>query len=159
MRSGKLRTIRLTVSDPMLGLSINRNGSQAGTPASFHRLFADNGVNLTFISTKGSHAGETCFCCVCAEDGPIVKQLLEDRFPLCSASYRIVPSVTLLGIFPHQSDLRLALYLLQALWVAQIPMHAMASSIAALTLAIDTHRIKTAHAALERYLEMQTNSR
>jgi len=81
--------------------------------------------------------------------------LLDTTMPHSYPLYRIIPSVSLLSVFPHQSDTRLVYQLLQTLWASQIPVHAVASSIAALTFVVDTNRIESTVETLEKFLDIQ----
>ena len=143
---------RLKLSSSMVGLSFRR------TPIG-HRLkdvlcqrFAGNGINLTFITTQRVAGEENLFCCLIDADWHHAEPLIERPGLYSGPRFRIHPAVSLLSVFPHQSDIGLVAWLLHTLWTMEIPVRAAASSIAALTLVVDTDRI-TPHAAdLERRL-------
>lgn len=155
MTSGKIRVKRLKLSDPMVGISIRRAPPYSNVQDSLCHVFANNSVNLTFITSQQSNGKDNFFCCVIARELSAAKQLLDTTLSYSDPTYRIIPSVSLLSVFPHQSDIHLVCQLLQRLWAAQIPVHAVASSIAALTLVVDTNRIQSSVETLEKFLDIQ----
>lgn len=156
MTVGKTKLKRLKLSDPMVGISIRQAPPDLNVKEALCRIFAKQGINLTFISSQHADGKDEIFCCLIAEEGNKAKQLLDKTIPYFYPLYRIIPSVTLLSVFPHQSDIYLVCLLLQIFWKAQIPVYAVASSIAALTLVVDTDRINHTVATLEKNLVIQS---
>jgi aspartokinase len=158
MVSAKISLKRLKRSDPMVGISIHQAIPTLHARDALCRIFANHGLNLTFISTQQNHQKETFFCCLNAGDHDAASQLLDKTNSHIDLRYRIIPSVTLLSVFPHQSDIFLVVQLLQTLWASQIRVHAVASSIAALTLVVDTNGIEAVVEALQTFLDTQTQN-
>ncbi len=152
----KIQLKRLKLSDPMVGISIRQASPQLNVKETLCRILAQHGVNLTFISSRHTDGEDELFCCLIATQHNIARQLLDKAIPYDYPRCRIIPSVTLLSVFPHQSDLGLVCQLLRVLWEAQIPVYALASSIAALTFVVDTDRINHTVAALEKRLGIQS---
>jgi len=156
MASGKIKVKRLKLSDAMTGISLRHPSSSSHAQDALCRFFAENRINLTFITTQKSDAENGFFCCMNAGQQSVVERLIDKTTPWPDATCRVIPSVTLLSIFPHQSDTRMVFQLLQILWDSQIPVHAVASSIAALTLVIDTNKINSTVEALKKFLDIKT---
>ncbi len=156
MASGKIKVKRLKLSDAMFGISLRYNSSSSHSPEALCRFFAENRINLRFISTQKSDAQSGFFCCMNASEQSAVERLIDKASPWPDTTCRIIPTVNLLSIFPHQSDTRMVFQLLQVLWDSQIPVHAVASSIAALTLVIDTNKINSTVEALKKFLDIKT---
>jgi len=152
----KIQLKRLKLSDPMVGISIRQAPPHLNVKEALCRVFAKHGVNQTFISSRHADGRDAVFCCLIAAEHNKAKQLLDQTIPSAYPLYRIIPSVTLLSVFPHRSDIGLVCQLLQVLWEAQIPVYAIASSIAALTLVVDTDRITQTVAALEKCIGIQS---
>jgi len=139
----------------MIGISIRQPPPDLNVREVLCRVFAKNSLNLTFISAQQTNARDDFFCCLMAGELNAVRKLLDTTMPHSDPLYRIIPSVSLLSVFPHQSDTRLVYQLLQTLWASQIPVHAVASSIAALTFVVDTNRIESTVETLEKFLDIQ----
>jgi hypothetical protein len=157
MTPGKIKVKRLKVSEPMVGISIRDLPFELHLPEAFCRVCAANRVNLTFLSARQSAEREALFGCVITPDLVSARQALTTILPPPDGRVRIIPSVSLLSVFPHQSDFRLVGHLLQTLWDGGTRVHAMASSIAALTFVVDMDRIETAVGRLENLLDVQSD--
>lgn len=157
MTSGKITVKRLKSSEPMVGISIGGIPDHLRVREALCRVFSENRINLTFLSARRSAGREAVFGCVVAPDLTAARQALGVILPPADGRVRIIPSVSLLSVFPHQSDLRLVGHLLQALWDGRTRVHALASSIAALTFVVDTDRIETAAERLENLLDVQSD--
>jgi aspartokinase len=139
----------------MVGISIRHAPPDAKVQDALCRVFAKNHLNLTFLSAERTNQKDNIFCCLIAQELDAARQLLDTTISHGDSLYRIIPSVSLLSVFPHQSDIYLVCQLLQTLREVDIPVHALASSIAALTLVIDTDRIESTVETLERFLNVQ----
>jgi aspartokinase len=157
MTPRKTKANRLKVSDAMIGISIRQDILDSNFPDALFHVFAKHRINLTFISARQTNQKSDFFCCVIAEKLNSAKQLLDKTMTHTDRRYRIIPSVTLLSVFPHYSDIRLVCQLLLTLWNAQIPVHAVASSIAALTLVVETDRIESTVEILENFLGIHSD--
>ena len=155
MTTGKVKVKRLNVSEPMVGISISDLPVHRRVREALCRVFSENRINLTFLCARQSTEREAVFGCVGASDLTVARQALEIILPPSDHRVRIIPSVSLLSVFPHQSDFRLVGHLLQALRDGRTGVHALASSIAALTFVVDTDRIESAVDRLESLLEGQ----
>ncbi len=159
MTSDKITVKRLKSSEPMVGISIGGIPGHLRIREALCRVFSENRVNLTFLSARRSAGREAVFGCVVAPDLTAARQAIEVILPPPDERVQIIPSVSLLSVFPHQSDFRLVGHLLQALWDARTGVHALASSIAALTFVVDTDRIEATAERLENLLDVQPNGR
>ncbi len=154
MTPGKIKVKRMKVSEPMVGISIRDLPGELHLSEALCRVWAENRVNLTFFTVRRAAEREALFGCVMATDLTPARTALAAVLPGPDGRVRIIPSVSLLSVFPHQSDFRLVGHLLQALWDARTGVHALASSIAALTFVVDTDRIEAAAERLENLLDV-----
>jgi hypothetical protein len=159
MTPGKIKVKRLKVSEPMVGISIRDLPLELRLTEALCRILAEKRVNLTFFSARQRVAGEALFGCVVAQDMMSARQAIEGVLPAPDGRLRIIPSVSLLSVFPHQSDFCLVGHLMRSLWDSKTRVHAMASSIAALTFVVDTECIETAVDRLEKCLDVPPDGR
>ncbi|NNG01594.1 MAG: hypothetical protein HKM93_19555 [Desulfobacteraceae bacterium] len=146
---GTTKVKRLKLSDPMIGVSLHHASPITGVKENVCRVFAENQVNLTFITTRDTHEGNSVFCCLDAGGRSVLANVLKKITTDPAMEHRVFPAVTLLSAFPHQSDLQMMFQLLRALRCSLIPVHAAASSIGALTFVIDTNLAETAVDSLQ----------
>lgn len=140
----------------MIGISHCHTSPEPIVQNALCRLFAQHHINLTFITTRKIDDENTSFFyCVNAEDRSRTEQLIKNTASDFHKVCRVIPALTLLSVFPHQSDTRIVFQLMEILWRAQIQTHAIASSIAALTLVIDTNQIGHTVEALKRSMNIQ----
>lgn len=146
----------MKISEPMIGISLYHAAPPSHAQDSWCRILAEHRINLTFITTrKIDEENSFCFYCVDFVEQSDVAHLLNKKFHARETTCRILPDVTLLSVFPHQSDTRMAFHMLQALWHWQIQLHAVATSIAALTFVIDTEQIDATVGALKTLMDIQ----
>lgn len=144
MMAARPQANRLKLSPPMAGIMFRQVPSARCLKESVCQMFAKNGLNMTFLATVASTGMEDLFCCLDEADGTRAAQLLDHAEPPPFPPYRVLPSVSLLSVFPHQSDIHLVGRLLHQLWTARLRVHAVASSIAAVTVVVDTDQRRLA---------------
>ena len=148
MTAARPQANRLKLSPPMAGIAFRQVPSARGLKERLCRVFAENGLNMTFLATVASTGMEDLFCCLDEADGPRAAQLIDLAAPPPFPPCRVLPSVSLLSVFPHQSDIHLVGRLLHRLWTARLRVHAAASSIAAVTVVVDTDQRQLAMATV-----------
>ena len=127
-------------------------GGAVTAPQLFHRL-AERRVNLsmvTFDTAGGRWAGA---CCIAIDELPRAQPVLDKA----ADSLKILSSVGLLTVFPHRARYDLLECILSAFARANLPIHCIASSLAALTFATDFARLDEAVDAVAAVAELPPN--
>lgn len=109
-------------------------------------------VNLAYITMAADHSGQTDWagtCGISADAWPEVESLLSpltrtEKEPDNGLRIDLVHGVGTLTVFPHQSRLVLLESILGAFARAGLPVHGVASSLSALTVATDYLKLDTA---------------
>jgi aspartokinase len=116
-------------------------------------------VNLALITTtQTGDGGQRALACIDPGDFPNVAAWVGQ----CKDLEAIVTfgshEVGLLSIYPHQASLEVLGVALQALGQNHIPIHGLASSIAALTFVIDMDRVQEAARAVSGLMNLPPNA-
>jgi aspartokinase len=136
------------MSEPLVLMRVRpRQGAWDVMPA-LCRMLTDLAVNIAFMTSTGLENQHSAVCCIDPSDRPRVAAGLSQDADLC-ASVHIEPgAVGLLSIYPHQASLAVLGAAIQALNESGTGVHAMASSISALTFVIDCVHLDRAAAIL-----------
>jgi aspartokinase len=133
----KIPVNALKSSGPLVLLRVRqRQGGPDAMPA-LCRMLTDLAVNIAFMTSSGLDDPRMAVCCIDPSDRPRVVAGLGRGADL-DASVDIEPAVVgMLSIYPHQASLAVLGIAMHVLDEYGIAIHAMASSIAALTFVID----------------------
>lgn len=137
------------LSDPLVLMRVRpRQGASDVMPA-LCRMLADLAVNIAFMTFTGLNDPHSAIYCIDPSDQPgVVAGLARDA--VLNASVTMAPDpVGLLSIYPHRASMAVLGAALQALSENRIDVHALASSISALTFAIDFVHLDGAAAILK----------
>ncbi len=136
------------MSEPLVLMRVRpRQGAWDVMPA-LCRMLTDLAVNIAFMTSAGLDDQHLAVCCIDPSDQPRVATGLSQNADLC-ASVRIEPgAVGLLSIYPHQASLAVLGTAIQAINENGTGVHAMASSISAITFVIDCVHLDQAAAIL-----------
>jgi len=143
--SGKLGLVRLRAEPRESGL----------LPA-FCSILAGNQINIAFLSAEYQAGGIQATCCVEAAHRALLKRLLSTE-PVLQKRVEYISGVGLLTLYPHQSSLKLFGLSLRTLVKADLRVFAMASSIGALTYALDYVQLDKATAVMQTRFELAEN--
>jgi hypothetical protein len=154
----KIRIGGIRVSDPLLLIEIH-NPPGGGDPG--HALIgrlAEERINIHFLSAGETDGLHELSCCVQAGAEGQVKALAESE-PSLKGRVKLVPSVGLLSLFPHQYRLKILGLSLSALGRDSIPLFGMNTSISSLTFVTDFGCLDRAVDLLENVLEFPRKDR
>jgi len=127
-------------------------GSGLTAPQLFHRL-AERRVNLSMVTLDAAGGQWGGACCIAVDELPRAQPLLDEAADFL----KILPSVGLLTVFPHRSRYDLLECILSAFAQANLPIHCIASSLAALTFATDFSRLDEAVSAVTAVADLPPN--
>jgi hypothetical protein len=151
MSPNKLSIGGLKVSPP-LALIVMRAGARPSVAEVFQR-FAHQRINMTLVALETIAGQPAGTCCIDQEELAAAEALLG---PARNA-IEIVAPVASLTLYPHKARLVLLQAVLWAFGQAGLPVHAVASSLSALSVATDYSRLDDALAAIETITELPPN--
>lgn len=154
----KIRIEGIKLSEELCQVNLLNHPQPQRSLSRMCRLFSANRINMPFLAATCRGKGTQTTCCVSVEDGARAQDLLDAK-PDLKRHVHILSSVGLLSVFPHQSSMQLLGVSLLAFGEAGLPVHALASSLAPITLVTDYTRLDEAVAALEEHLELPANQR
>jgi aspartokinase len=113
-------------------------------------------INLTFLSQSAEKKDGITSFCVDAGDAPQVEQIVAvDVSPICQIE--IIAPVGTITIFPHRRSFFLLGSVVEALGQANIPIHAVSTSLSSLAINTDFRLLDRAIEELEKVLEIPDN--
>lgn len=154
----KIRIEGIKLSEELCQVSLVNPPHPQRSLSCMCRLFSENRINMPFLAATCGGIGMQTSCCVSIEDRALAQTLLEAEADLKS-HVRVLLSVGLLSVFPHQSSIQLLGASLVAFGEAGLPVHGVASSLAPITLVTDFARLEEAVSALEKHMELPPNQR
>lgn len=112
-------------------------------PRLFHRL-AERRVNLMLVTLDAAGGRLAGACCIAADELPRAQPALDEA----GGSIGLLPSVGALTVFPHRARYDLLESIVAGFSRANLKVHAIASSLAALTFITDYDQLDEAVAAV-----------
>ena len=117
---------------------------------------AEQQINLTFFSQTAGKDDCLASFCVDAGDSPQVRQIITaEASPTCQVE--MVAPVGTITIFPHRRSFSLLGSVVEALAKAEIPIHAVSTSLSSLALNTDFGLLDRAIEELEKALDIPGN--
>ena len=120
------------------------------------RLLAENRINIPFLCIGVAGSGILSFCCVEYEFFRQVRKLVELDAPM-RQNIEVISPVGTLTLFPHKCNLALLGIVMSELGKAGLPIHAIGTSISALTFSTDYNLLNHAVDVLGRVLNLPSN--
>lgn len=121
-------------------------------PRLFHRL-AKRRVNLVLVTLDAAGGRLGGACCIAADELPRAQPVLEEA----AGSIGFLSPVGALTVFPHRARYDLLESILSSFARANLPIHAIASSFAALTFITGYDQLDEAVAAVTAVAELPPN--
>lgn len=118
----------------------------------FHRL-AERRVNLTLVTLDATGGRLAGACCIAVDELPRAQPVLDEA----AGSLRLLSPVGALTVFPHRARYDLLESILSSFAREDLPIHAIASSLAALTFITGYDRLDQAVAAITAVAELPAN--
>lgn len=146
----------IKISPPVLALQLRSDPTTHDWTPRLCRLLSTARVNIAFMTAVGAGPGARTLCCIDPEQRNQVVRLIA-RDPHLNAFVTFGHKMGLLTLYPHRGSLQLLGRVVQTLRDAGIPLHGLASSIAALTLATDFERLEEAAARIADHFELPCN--
>lgn len=124
--------------------------------ATVHRLFrrlAEHRVNLALVTLDAAGGRLAGSCCIAADELSRAQPLLDEA----AGSLNILAPVGALTVFPHHARYDLLEGILAGFARANLPLHGIASSLAALTFITDYQTMDEAVAAVTEVADLPPN--
>ncbi len=153
---GKIRVGGIKLSSELVQYNLYRNTPTNITLSSFLRCFAENRINLTFLSLKNSKTGSVSSFCVAVNDFTRVEGLVKSHI---STEHRckIITPVGTITVFPHHHSFILLGRVISILEKARIPIHALCTSLSSLAINTDYQLLEPAVEELLKVLDLPSN--
>lgn len=147
----KLRISGIKLSEELVQVNLAPGGEiSAGR---LFRQLAVRRINLSLVALAAHPEGVASACCLAADDLPLAQPI----FDTILKGARIIPAVGALTVFPHRTRFDLLGCVLGAFHRCRLPVHAIASSLAALTLTTDYGGLEAALAAVQEVATLPEN--
>jgi hypothetical protein len=147
----KLRINGIKLSEELVQINLAPGGEiSAGW---LFRQLAVRRINLPLVALAAHQGGVASACCLAADDLPLAQALLDTIVD----GVRIIPAVGALTVFPHRTRFDLLGGVLGAFHRCRLPVHAIASSLSALTLTTDYGGLEAALAAVQAVATLPQN--
>jgi len=153
---GKVHIKGLKISEELCLVRLRKTAPADRLVPAFCGLLSGSRINMPFMTTAFKEGRMQAACCVAAADRVSLKRLI-DSDPKLSPMVVFTREVGLLTIYPHHSSLELFGHSLRALFKAGLQVHAMASSIGALTYVLDYRQLEKAAAVIEIRFDLGDN--
>ncbi len=118
----------------------------------FHKL-AVRRINLSLVVVGATGDRLNSACCIAADELPRAKSVIDQ----VSGGLQVITSVGSLTVYPHRTRFDLLECVLAGFGRRRLPVYAIASSLAALTVTTDYGRIEEAVAAVEEETTLPHN--
>jgi aspartokinase len=152
--TGKIRIGGIKLSRELVQYNLYRSAPAPLTLTSFFRQVAEDRINLTFLSLSCSETGSICSFCIAAGDRTRLEGLVASA---ASAELEVIAPVGTITIFPHHHSLSLLGRVIGILGKAQIPLHALCTSLSSLAINTDYHFLDQAVEELQKVLDLPSN--
>ena len=123
----------------------------------FCRLMAQHHVNMAFMTSASVIDPQPVLCCIDPKDQAVVARWVEQSDDL-KGCVHFGGTVGVITFYPHHSNLRLMGLALQVFSQNGINVHALASSIAALSFVVDFDRLEDAGRLLIENFQLPDNA-
>jgi len=100
-------------------------------------------INLSFLCLDATSISQVCFC-MTTTDYAVGRELIDDLLRPAGICSEVVTSVGTLALFPHQSSLNILGHVLEVFGRNELPVYGLSSSISALAINTDYHRLDQA---------------
>ncbi|MCJ8500787.1 hypothetical protein [Desulfatitalea alkaliphila] len=146
----------IKISPPVLALQLRSDPATRDWTPRLCRLLTAARVNIAFMTAAGAGSRARTLCCIDPEQrNEVVRLIAHD--PQLHASVTFGNTMGLLTLYPHRGSIPLLGRVVQTLHEAGIPLHGLASSIAALTLATDYERLEEAASRIVDRFDLPRN--
>ena len=122
----------------------------------FFRRFAENQINLTFLSLCNKEAGSFSSFCVAAIDLARVEGLVKSAVS-SGHHLRVIAPVGTITVFPHHHSFILLGRIIGIMGKARIPVHALCTSLSSLAINTDYRLLEPAVEELQTILDLPSN--
>ncbi|MBR9981456.1 MAG: hypothetical protein KFF50_10555 [Desulfatitalea sp.] len=146
----------IKISPPALALQLRTDSATSDLTPRLCRLLTIARVNIAFMTAIGQAPHTYTLCCIDPDQREKVTHMVDQDAQL-KASITYGSVLGLLTLYPHRGSLQLLGLAVQALSDAGIAIYGLASSIAALTVAIDFSRLEEAAALLAERFDLPRN--
>ena len=120
------------------------------------RSFADNRINLTFLSLCNSKTVSVYNFCVSLNDFAHVEELVKGKISV-DCHPNVIAPVGTITVFPHHHSFTLLGRMISILGKAHIPIHALCTSLSSLAINTDYQLLEPAVEELEKILDLPLN--
>jgi aspartokinase len=146
----------IKLSPPLLAVRLRNDPAVPDLTPRLCRLLTIARVNIAFMTASSTGVSSCALCCIDPGQHSKVAQLIEQDAEL-KAAVRMQGQVGLLTLFPHRARLKILGMALQSLNDSNIGVLGLASSISALTFAIEYAHLEDAAAILRDRLDLPWN--
>jgi len=153
----KLSINGLKLSEPLALIQVHAPHATFGLLSPFCRLLAQHQVNITFITTSAAIDSQPVVCCIEAKDQSVVEALTEQHERL-RGYVHFCGRVGVVTFYPHHANFKFMGLALQVFSRNGIKVHALASSISALSFVVDFDRLEEAGRLLVESFQLPENA-
>ncbi len=152
----KIKIGGIKFSSELIQITLSDLPPEESVLAEILSLLTRQQINLSFLCLDATSAGRVSFCMTTA-DYALAREFLEDLLqPLEICSENLTPVGTL-TLFPHQSSLNILGLVLTLFGQNELPVYGMNSSISALAINTDYHRLDEAAERLKALFLLPEN--
>jgi hypothetical protein len=142
----------LRLSDELIQVGIRYSPMSDRSRCLLYKRLAEHAINATFLSLTCHTNGMASSCCVSGKLQDEVRDLIASD-PDLEGHIRILVSVGMVSLFPHQNSMKVLGRALQAFGRARLPLYGMGSSLSSLGFITDYARLGEAAEAIEKALK------
>ena len=146
----------IKLSHELVQVDLRQDRTEPGGLEPLFALLGQHKINIPFVTQADGTAGAAAACCVEAEDFTAVRGLLR-RNPDLEERLRITPALGSVTIFPHRSSLEVLGVVVELFGQRGFPVHAMGTSISALTITTEYAILDDVVDALLTVLKLPSN--
>ncbi|MDR3630909.1 MAG: hypothetical protein P4L42_11280 [Desulfocapsaceae bacterium] len=146
----------LKLSEELVQYNLYRNLPTDLALLPFFRSFAENRINLTFLSLRNSKTASVSSFCISLTDFAQVEELVKSKVS-AECRLKVIAPVGTITVFPHNHSFTMLGRVISIFGKARIPIHALCTSLSSLAINTDYQHLEQAVEELEKILDLPLN--